>query len=57
MIAHNLSLASELAELLELFERSGVNAMPFKGPAWTKALYGNLANRQIRDLDIFVDRF
>jgi hypothetical protein len=55
VIAHNLSLASELAELLELFERSGVHAMPFKGPAWTKVLYGNLAYRQIRDLDILVD--
>ena len=56
MIAHNLSLASELAELLEFFGRSGINAMPFKGPAWTKVLYGNLAYRQIRDLDIFVDQ-
>ncbi len=55
VIAHNLSLASELAELLELFEQSGVSAVPFKGPAWTQALYGDLARRQIRDLDIFVD--
>ncbi len=54
-IAHNLSLASELVELLELFERSGVSAVPFKGPAWTQVLYGDLAHRQIRDLDIFVD--
>jgi hypothetical protein len=56
VIAHNLSLASELAEVVELFEQSGINAIPFKGPAWTKALYGNLAYRHIRDLDIFVDR-
>ncbi len=55
VIAHNLSLASELAELLELFERSGISAVPFKGPAWTQALYGDLAHRQIRDLDIFVE--
>ncbi len=55
VIAHNLCLASELAELLELFERSAISAMPFKGPAWTQALYGDLAHRQIRDLDIFVD--
>ncbi len=53
VIAHNLALASELAELLELFEQSGVSAVPFKGPAWTQALYGDLARRQIRDLDIF----
>jgi hypothetical protein len=55
MIAHNLSLAAELAELLELFDRSGVHAVPFKGPAWTKVLYGDLAHRQIRDLDVLVD--
>jgi hypothetical protein len=55
-LAHNLSLASELIEVLDLFRRSGINAMPFKGPAWAKVLYGNLAYRQIRDLDIFVDR-
>ncbi len=56
VLAHNLALAAELAEIQDLFERSGVNAIPFKGPAWTKALYGNLAYRQIRDLDILVDR-
>jgi len=56
VIAHNLCLASELAELLEFFERSGIHAMPFKGPAWTKVLYGNLAYRQIRDLDILLDQ-
>jgi hypothetical protein len=56
VLAHNLSLAAELIEVLELFGRSGVNALPFKGPAWAQALYGNMAHRQIRDLDIFVDR-
>ncbi len=56
VLAHNLALASELIELLELFSRSGVNALPFKGPAWAQALYSNIAHRQIRDLDIFVDR-
>lgn len=53
-LAHNLALASELAEIHDLFERSSVPVIPFKGPAWTKALYGNLADRQIRDLDILV---
>ena len=56
VLAHNLSLASELIEVLDLFGRSGINAVPFKGPGWAKLLYGNLAYRQIRDLDIFVDR-
>jgi hypothetical protein len=56
IVAHNLSLASELSKLLELFDRSGVTAVPFKGPAWTVALYGNLALRQIADLDIFIEK-
>lgn len=56
VVAHNLSLASELIGLFELFEAFKLTAMPFKGPAWTMALYGNLAIRQIADLDIFIEK-
>jgi hypothetical protein len=55
IVAHNLSLTSELADILDALERSGIHAVPFKGPAWTKLLYGNLVDRQIADLDLFVD--
>jgi hypothetical protein len=56
IVARNLSLASELLELLECFRESGLRAVPFKGPALAAALYGNLSLRQIADLDIFIDR-
>jgi hypothetical protein len=56
VVAHNLSLASELVELLDAFESAHLFAVPFKGPAWTVALYGSLGLRQIADLDIFIDK-
>lgn len=56
IVSHNLSLLSELTELLEALEESGVQAVPFKGPIWAKILYGNLADRQIRDVDLFIGR-
>ena len=56
VVAHNLSLASELTGLLHLFEAAQLRAVPFKGPAWTNLLYGNLALRQIADLDIFIEK-
>ncbi|HZS54946.1 MAG TPA: nucleotidyltransferase family protein [Bryobacteraceae bacterium] len=56
IVAHNLSLASELSAVLEALRLCGIAAMPFKGPAWTKVLYGSLAARHIADLDLFVKR-
>jgi hypothetical protein len=56
VVAQNLALASELNDLFELFEESQLAAVPFKGPVWTLALYGNLAARQIADLDIFIEK-
>ncbi|WP_231581545.1 nucleotidyltransferase domain-containing protein [Silvibacterium bohemicum] len=56
VVAQNLALASELNDLFELFEESRLTAVPFKGPVWTLALYGNLAARQIADLDIFIEK-
>lgn len=51
----NLLLASELKMVLELFAAHGVSAVPFKGPALSLALYGELSLRQGDDLDIFVE--
>lgn len=56
VVAHNLALASELAGLLDDFQSARLFAVPFKGPAWTVALYGSLRLRQIADLDIFIDK-
>jgi hypothetical protein len=50
----NLLLVGELAQLLELFAKYGIEALPFKGPALALSLYGNLGLRTIRDLDVLV---
>jgi hypothetical protein len=56
LVAFNLSLSAELLELLASFRTSAIEATPFKGPALAMACYGNLAQRQISDLDLFVDK-
>ncbi len=52
----NLHLAGELVSLLELFEANGVPAVPLKGPVLAVVLYGDIALRECRDLDILVGR-
>lgn len=52
----NLRLTRELLGLLALLESRGIPAVPYKGPALAASLYGNLALRQFRDLDILVHR-
>lgn len=52
--ARNLLLNAELGRILRLFERHGITAMPYKGPALALSLYGELALRQFSDLDILV---
>lgn len=51
---HNLFLTKELLQLLNLFQNHNIPAIPFKGPALAVSAYGNLALRQIGDLDILV---
>jgi hypothetical protein len=55
-LRHNLLLTGELRTLLKRFEAAAVRAVPFKGPALTAALYGNLALREFCDLDVLVHR-
>jgi hypothetical protein len=52
--AQNLRLAGELLALLQAFEETGIECVPFKGPVLANQLFGNLAMRQFRDLDILV---
>jgi hypothetical protein len=54
--ARNLLLTKELGEILELFERNRIRAVPYKGPALAASVYGDVALRQFSDLDIFVSR-
>lgn len=52
--ARNLFLTDELLKLLTLFEAHTIPALPYKGPALTFSIYGNLALRDFTDLDILV---
>ena len=52
--ARNHLLTEALCEALELFESSGINCVPYKGPVLAKRLYGDAAYRQFSDLDIFI---
>jgi hypothetical protein len=47
-------MAFALLELLDLFERSGITAAPYKGPVFALSACGDLALREIQDLDIML---
>jgi len=48
-------MLAELLRLLDLFEENGVRAVPLKGPVLAESLYGNVALRYFKDLDILID--
>jgi hypothetical protein len=50
----NLFLACEALKLLSSLEKSGISAIPWKGPVLAATAYGNVALRQFSDLDILV---
>jgi hypothetical protein len=52
--ARSLFLTCEMCRILEHFERAGVEAIPYKGPAVAVAAYGDATLRQFLDLDIIV---
>jgi hypothetical protein len=47
-------LASELCSVLEEFERRGIAAIAYKGPALAAQLYGDLKLRAFVDLDVLI---
>jgi Uncharacterised nucleotidyltransferase len=51
---HSLFLCAELIQVLDLFDRHQVRAIPYKGPMLAAALYGDVSLRQFGDLDIIV---
>jgi hypothetical protein len=53
-IARNTVLTSELCALLELLQRAGIEAVPYKGPLLALFAYGDLTLRRYVDLDIMV---
>jgi hypothetical protein len=54
--ARNRFLTGELLRLLDLLERRDIAVIPLKGPVQAEVLYGNVALRQVGDLDILVRR-
>lgn len=50
----NLMLTQELLALLELLRTKNISAIPFKGPLLAVMAYGDLALRQIADVDLLV---
>lgn len=52
----NLLYLGELQKILKLFENSGIDAIPYKGPTLAISVYGNLALREFVDLDIFINQ-
>lgn len=50
----NLHLAGELARIAQAFDEQGVPLLAFKGPVLANDVYGGLACRQFRDLDVLV---
>ena len=51
---HCYTNASELIEVLAVFESAGIPAMPFKGVVLASSAYGDLTARTAGDLDILV---
>jgi hypothetical protein len=51
-----LLFTGELLRLLDLFDRHGIAALPFKGPVLADILYGDIAARDYCDLDILLPK-
>lgn len=50
----NLIFARELIRIIELFQESGIESVPFKGPTLAQAAYGDITLRSFSDLDIMI---
>ena len=50
----NCALFDGLAEIMETLRKSGVEAIPFKGPVLALQAYGDLGFRVFQDLDFLV---
>ena len=52
--SHNLRLSGEMLRLVQLFENSSIDVIPFKGPLLAEKVYGTVSARQFGDLDLLV---
>jgi hypothetical protein len=51
---HSLQLTGALLDLITLFDRAGIEVLPFKGPALAWSLYETPALREMSDLDLLI---
>jgi len=51
---HNLRLTAELLAILDALDVAGIRAVSFKGPTLAASVYGDVALRTFRDLDLLV---
>ncbi|MFZ0866149.1 MAG: nucleotidyltransferase family protein [Candidatus Sulfotelmatobacter sp.] len=51
----NLFLTGELLKVLDAFKDANIRVLAYKGPVQAALLYGNLALREISDLDLLID--
>lgn len=52
----SLGLVGNLLEVLALLEEAGIAVIPFKGPALSAALFGDVGYRRSVDLDLFLPK-
>lgn len=55
-VGRNLFLAGRLLQIMALFERRGVSAVPYKGLVLAVSAYGSLSQRQCGDVDMLVHK-
>jgi hypothetical protein len=54
--ARYLLLSAALLKVMEALHAAGIRALAYKGPALSALLYGDIALREMSDLDILIDR-
>ena len=55
-VRKNLMLTGELIKVLNLLESEGITAIPYKGPVLASMVYGNIGQRELDDLDIYIEK-
>ena len=53
-VRRTLFLTKELFAVVNFLDSNGISAIPYKGPPLTASVYGDLALRPFRDLDIMI---
>jgi hypothetical protein len=52
----HLHLALETERIIKLLEKNNITAFPYKGAAFSKQFFGDLASRDITDIDLIIQK-